>query len=424
MSKSLPNSILQCLENRERNLDLYNELMIRFPNYYFRYDFTFGGKGKKQIERIIVTKPGRAKSHESYVNGWVFDFKNCKLLCGAMNSTIKNVSFDPKVETKFYPIYDGTMVNMYFDGEKWRLGTSQAIDVSNLKWIMPTTYGEAFWELFNKKHNIDTFSKKKSYTWVFNNNKFHPFKTTEKLELVCEFDLETGKKNLITEPTSGGLVEFVRENEAFKQFANKVAEKDFDMIFENADLQAALSSQHPLMPKDGLTSKDALTTKDPETAAVPRDYFGFIARNESGDFLYESELQRTIRRFVYSVPHITDVKHRAEYVGLKAYFTINRSLFVVLFPHLAIHLKNFSDAVKDIVRYVVENGRLKKPCEPKRISKFTDAQMKNLREILLDEHINKINMFNQESISIVRDHFMLLEPSKQMLCYKALYESE
>lgn len=108
---------------------------------------------------------------------------------------------------KIYPMYDGTVINLFFN-KKWVISSTSGIELNDMKWFGKTTYHEAFFELLGEDH--DNLVSTHAYTFVFKHKDFHPVDGRDYgLTLLHEFDIAAGKyvkkSHLISIPTQEEL---------------------------------------------------------------------------------------------------------------------------------------------------------------------------------------------------------------------------
>jgi hypothetical protein len=98
-------------------------------------------------------------------------FNSQKICKEELNNHIKNMDYT------LYKVYDGTIVNIYYFNEGWRISTNKAYDATNLIFTENKTYNDILEELFTyyKDFNINRLDINKCYTICFKYEKFHTF---------------------------------------------------------------------------------------------------------------------------------------------------------------------------------------------------------------------------------------------------------
>ncbi len=78
---------------------------------------------------------------------------------------------------KLYKVYDGTIINLYYYNNSWRISTNKAYDATNLIFIDNKTYLDVLNEIIVQypNFNFNNLDINKCYTMCFKYEKFHPF---------------------------------------------------------------------------------------------------------------------------------------------------------------------------------------------------------------------------------------------------------
>ena len=78
---------------------------------------------------------------------------------------------------KLCKVYDGTIINLYYYKDCWRISTNKAYDANNLIYTDNKTYLDVFNELLNNYPNfhISKLDTNKCYTLCLKYHKYHPF---------------------------------------------------------------------------------------------------------------------------------------------------------------------------------------------------------------------------------------------------------
>lgn len=352
-------------------------------NYlYIRYHYDLVSKKKgnkntddkpvKKISRVVVSKKNGVHSHMC-ASGYIFDFRTGRLLAHPMAETLK-MPVPVSGNWEFYPIIDGTIVNLYYYGDKWCMGTAKGIDVSSHKLFTETTYLEAFEESAKiANYDLTTLNKSNSYTFVFKNSHFHPFLDKNIFELIAKFDLLTYKMTMVQQqiPQINSLNDMLKYHN------------------EQNELFSACCLNNSLK---GLTP-----------------YYGYILRkNQDGfaDILVESDLMKDIRQMFYNLPKnmvFKDSYERRLYVLIKAVCSqLTLKTFNLLFPNYSDELLVYVSIFEEVVKRIYQNGR-----QMKEIKKTEQQPEDLIAELYInDEYIKKLNMFNSDTISIIRDYIL------------------
>lgn len=98
-------------------------------------------------------------------------FNNQKLIKSEINKFIVDKSYT------IHKVYDGTILNIYYYNNNWRLSTNKAYDSTDLLFINNKTYMDFFNELVEqyKDFSFDKLDKNKCYSVCFKTKEYHPF---------------------------------------------------------------------------------------------------------------------------------------------------------------------------------------------------------------------------------------------------------
>jgi hypothetical protein len=102
---------------------------------------------------------------QRHLRGLVYNYEEKKIL---VLPPIKSHEIDGFIsdDIEFTELFDGTMVNIFYNNDKWNISSRSTIGCNN-RWIMNKTYKE----LFEETQNIDykTLNKHHSYSFVLRN---------------------------------------------------------------------------------------------------------------------------------------------------------------------------------------------------------------------------------------------------------------
>ncbi|MEM3062541.1 MAG: hypothetical protein QW303_03205 [Nitrososphaerota archaeon] len=331
--------------NDEEIIDYIHELL--YP-YFIRISYD------KNSHKIILNAHGKADFNLPLVkasNGLILDIKNNNILCRppsgftqfSANQLIENLS-----KYKVYPIYDGTVINLYYS-EKWCLGTKNSIDSSKNIW-RDCSFENALKDVLEsysfKWENLDTSL---TYTIIIKHPAFHPFKQpsiwpgNEKWIKYALLICATNKEGIHSWPDIGiPIISEIKVNKEDLLELNKCTQKYFEKNIEIL----------------GYTFRDW--------------------NKELPDIMLTSDLMRDIRDLVYQIKEEeNEEKFRdINYVALYNFLSIGKTgLFIKLFPQFFSLYKYFKTIMLEICNEV--------------INAIKTDKADNSLIILLSEHVKK-----------------------------------
>lgn len=313
-----------------------------------------------------------------------------------------------------YEIKDGTTLTLYWSvaRNKWCLASSNAFDVSDYKWMGPTTYFEAFASVAAKypEFSLEKLDKNNSYTIGFHHRDFHPLPLDDpKMWLIQVCDLQ--KLN----------------NEYVMSFNNYDIGIPLQYPIENENVSNKVKMQKIMKQNENALGSYLTTSRSSGPYII---HYGYILKSSTlsdhlsanSNIILESSLLKTVRGQIYNLPKkkyneavsIT-AENRLEYATLRAFLNYNtRFTFINLFPQFADKYKKYDVIFKELTNRIVSalRNRNAKDALIKSIqnrAEKTNNELVNRIDNLafaLVIHIEKtgrINVMDSQGFGIVRD---------------------
>lgn len=289
-------------------------------------------------------------------------------------------------EYDIFKVQDGTMINLYYFDDNWKISTAKGYDVSYLKWN-DKVYEQIFKEvLLNQGFDIGEFynslEKSKCYTFCFTHPDFHPFWQNK------------SPKDFM--------------NLTFIQYVNiKSHEVFYDNPFDEKKINMQPKGEKINNVKDLFRKLPTALNDYKEKGEID---FGYILRfkksvklsSENVIFSHiflESRLLQTIRKFIYS-GHFNKFAHEKKFDKNK-FILVNafldkkmNSTFIDLFPQYKFQFEKLELISAKLVKkiMVLHNN-------PK-LSEDEDILTKSSQYLL--NNINKIYTLNFKTRDVVR----------------------
>lgn len=263
-----------------------------------------------------------------------------------------------------YPVYDGTIINLYYYNGEWKISTNKAYDANNLIFTNNKTFKNILDEILNSYPNFsyDNLNKNKCYTLCMKYTGFHPFienlhYNNNKLIIIQSVDMyefNHNNKLIINENERIGLTECSKYN--MKSFQN------LDNIYNilNSEITRYKNEKH--LEK-----------------YIP--VFGFILRSKNfsktknySNILLESNLMVKIRNLIYNHSFIKKLNfynvldktnnimidknyyNILDLISLKVFLTKkDLNLFILLFPESKLIMKKYTYVFKYMTKYLIKN---------------------------------------------------------------------
>ena len=195
-----------------------------------------------------------------------------------------------------HKVYDGTIINLYYYNNKWRISTNKGYDLTDLLITYKNTYYQIFLEISKQyiNFNIDLLEKHKSYTFVMKYSDKHLFSEINSVNNYLIFmrsiditELNNNNKLIINENEQLGLpIQEKYENISYNilHYNNKQSNNNYLYYLKNKE------KNYNYKPNFGyiLTSKNINITQ------------------QYSNIFLESLLLKNIRKLIYDYNYLPD----------------------------------------------------------------------------------------------------------------------
>jgi hypothetical protein len=103
-----------------------------------------------------------------FFNGVIIDKNTLKIVCYTFDKCFEENNLNENlVDTDIIiqPIYEGTLIRLYFYNDKWHISTKKMIDAHKARWVSDKSFGEMFDELFDINSLVE-YNKNYCYSFV------------------------------------------------------------------------------------------------------------------------------------------------------------------------------------------------------------------------------------------------------------------
>jgi len=322
-------------------------------------------------------------------NGLVIDARTWRVLSmppGAFDLRPSAKKVDAYLARNLYDIVrvdDGTVVTLYSwvhptDGAIWALSTSNAYDVSALKWIGERTYASVIFDLFTRLYpdfvaetrasfdeeksrlDFENLSRSYCYTFGFRHHDFHPLiADPERIWQIQHTDVSGPVPRVI----QGGRLPHVPQQRWYR------AEDLIEHISARCGVATAITCEGlSALGSDALSSAKTFVAAAARRATEPTALdlnYGYILRTREPEetrelsyVLIETPLLARVRRIMYerAPPIVRDhlgEGDRLDYNTMRALLTsTDRPDFEALYPNLVPRLRFFDSFLANITKRV------------------------------------------------------------------------
>ena len=257
------------------------------------------------VRRIIL-------SNDIINAGTVIDVNTWKVL--AMPPPQPNSKFSRKTlklsNYEVAKIIDGTIVTLYYFEDAWNISTVNGYDVSNITWIGSKTFAQLLYDALSENKNLVESSG-------------------------LSLDKDDGRLNFTNLSTDYYYtIGFRHEN--IHPPHNKMRCPRRVAWFVNSNVPDIDKSPMQYLPTQSIVNIELIKNIDELFLKSPSDY-GYILRNKKETLLVESELTKTIKKWVYTIPKIGELNssNRLLFVIVRAYLSDYKDKFLIMFPQFA-----------------------------------------------------------------------------------------
>lgn len=265
---------------------------------------------------------------------------------------------------QLHKVYDGTIINLYYYKDSWRISTNKAYDANNLLYADNKTYLDVFNEILNNYPNftVEKLNTNKCYTLCMKYHKFHPFienKNEKQNKLIFIQSVDIQELNL---------------NKKLKINNNEDIGLEITEIYD-------LKNFNNLQQIYLILSNEINRFKKESSLENYKPLFGFILRSKNfsitknySNILLESNLLSKIRNLIYN-HNFTKKLHFYNVLENQNNININKNhynmlnlislriflikkdlnLFTLLFPQLKENIKFYDNFLKYLTKYIIKN---------------------------------------------------------------------
>ena len=147
-------------ENNISNIDTLKEFLVQ-DTYKLKFK-----EDKENSNIILIYNDSESNLNEYLVrffNGVIIDKNTLKVICYTFDKCIEETNIDTRLfnnDVKIQPVYEGTLIRLYYHDNKWNISTKKMINANNAKWSSEKSFGDMFLDIFP------------NYSTVFNNTNY------------------------------------------------------------------------------------------------------------------------------------------------------------------------------------------------------------------------------------------------------------
>ena len=111
-------------------------------------------KFKEDNNLILIFNDNNSNLNDDLVkffNGVIIEKSSLKVVCFTLEKCMEEDKVDDRLFNKdliIQPVFEGTLIRLYYYNNKWNVSTKKMIDAFNAKWSSSKTFGEMFMEIF------------------------------------------------------------------------------------------------------------------------------------------------------------------------------------------------------------------------------------------------------------------------------------
>ena len=127
-------------------------------------------KFKEDNNLILIFNDQNSNIQEELVrffNGVIIDKNTLNIICYTFDKCLEETNINQNLfdtNVRIQPVYEGTLMRVYFYNDKWNISTKKMINAYNAKWASSKSFGEMFEEIFPTHAS---YFENKSYSLEF-----------------------------------------------------------------------------------------------------------------------------------------------------------------------------------------------------------------------------------------------------------------
>ena len=155
-------------ENNINNIDSLKEFISK-DIYKLKF--------KEDNSLILIYNDNNSNLSENFVkffNGVIIDKDTLKIVCYTFDKCDEENNINSDLinsDVIIQPVYEGTLIRLFYHNNEWKLSTKKMINAFNAKWASEKSFGDMFVEIFginNFNNNfIDSLGTNKNYCYSF-----------------------------------------------------------------------------------------------------------------------------------------------------------------------------------------------------------------------------------------------------------------
>lgn len=156
---------------KENNINSVDSLKEFISKDIYRLKF------KEDNQLILIYNDQTSNLTEDLVkffNGVIIDKNTLKIVCYTFDKCNEENSINPEFinnDVMIHPVYEGTLIRLFYYNNEWKLATKKMINAFNAKWASEKSFGDMFVEIFGIENFnsdfIDSLGVNQNYCYSF-----------------------------------------------------------------------------------------------------------------------------------------------------------------------------------------------------------------------------------------------------------------
>lgn len=155
---------------KDNNIDNIDKLKEYLSTDNFKLKF------KEGSDIVLIYNNNDSNINDNLVkffNGVIIKKDTLKVLCYTFDKCPEETTIDNNFTNnncKIQPVYEGTLIRLFYHDNKWNISTKKMINAFNAKWTSKKTFGEMFLDIFghdNFNTKINSILQNTNYCYSF-----------------------------------------------------------------------------------------------------------------------------------------------------------------------------------------------------------------------------------------------------------------
>ncbi len=160
--------------------DILHENSDDLISFFKKYNIKYRKYSLEKCYVLKINSDNIIEEWQRYLRGLIYNYEEKRILVLPPVKAYEVANYMDE-DFQFTELFDGTMINVFYNNDKWKLSSRSTIGCNN-RWLMNKTYKELFEETQNI--NYESLNKDYSYSFVLRNKNNRNISFIEENEII------------------------------------------------------------------------------------------------------------------------------------------------------------------------------------------------------------------------------------------------